>query len=238
MSTVFIDETIRSICNEINFQGGSTKNWKLLTEEELLYEAVVCIFSSQMIFEVAVAIVDRLAELKYLRIQQRFFDRNDYEASILAALSNPIAIRNSDGKIRYVRPRFKNRLASLLTKNMAEIHSHYGSLQQLLSASKSSKESRKSLIQLVHGFGPKQASLFLRRIGYCTDLAVLDTHVMDYLRLFHNCQMPTSKLGSLLFYEQIENQFRDIAIGFGHSIGCVDLATWITMRVAKREGYL
>jgi len=46
------------------------------------------------------------------------------------------------------------------------------------------------------------------------------------------------KLGLLTFYEEVEDNFREIASDFGHSLGCVDLATWVTMRVAKREGYI
>ncbi len=47
-----------------------------------------------------------------------------------------------------------------------------------------------------------------------------------------------SRLGRLSCYEEVEDTFREIASRFGHSLGCVDLATWLTMRVAKREAYL
>ena len=40
------------------------------------------------------------------------------------------------------------------------------------------------------------------------------------------------------FYEEIEETFREVAADFGHSLGCVDLATWLTMRVAKRDALL
>ena len=102
----------------------------------------------------------------------------------------------------------------------------------------SAKNARKALMLNVCGFGPKQASLFLRRVGYCADLAVLDVHVLDYLHLAHGVRIPPGQLGRLSGYEKIEDTFREIATRFGHSLGCVDLATWLTMRVAKREAYL
>ena len=93
-------------------------------------------------------------------------------------------------------------------------------------------------MQYVWGFGPKQASLFLRRVGYCSDLAVLDVHVLDYLQLARGLSPSPSKLGRLSFYEEIEDTFREISVEFGYSVGCVDLATWVAMRVAKKEALL
>ncbi len=137
-----------------------------------------------------------------------------------------------------MRPRFKNRLASLLTSTIVEIYGHAKTIRGLLFSARSAKDARLLLTQFVWGFGPKQASLFLRRIGYCADLAVLDVHVLDYLQLARGISVSPSKLARLPFYENIENTFREVASDFGHSLGCVDLATWLTMRVAKREAFL
>jgi N-glycosylase/DNA lyase len=45
-------------------------------------------------------------------------------------------------------------------------------------------------------------------------------------------------LSKLSTYEQIELEFRQVARDFGHAVGCVDMAMWVTMRVAKREAFL
>jgi N-glycosylase/DNA lyase len=73
---------------------------------------------------------------------------------------------------------------------------------------------------------------------WCADLAVLDVHVLDYLQLARGLSLSPSKLGRLSLYEEIENTFREISAEFGHSMGCVDLATWLTMRVVKKEAFL
>ena len=112
------------------------------------------------------------------------------------------------------------------------------SLRMILCSAQSSRHARELLVEAVWGFGPKQASLFLRRIGFCSSLAVLDTHVLDYLRLARGIDPKPGVLSRLSTYEKIEAEFKIVAEEFGHSVGCVDLAMWITMRVAKREAML
>lgn len=237
MNTEIINRTIDAMCSEIKAQGSSALDWRLLTEDEMLYEAAICIFGSQMQFEMAVATADRLRD-RGLLLSRELADRADYEKQILEALSQPLSVPGKDGVVRTVRPRFRNRLASLLATTVLEIYGKGHSLRRLLFNADSAKDARKVLMVNVWGFGPKQASLFLRRVGYCTDLAVLDVHVLDYLHLTRGVRIAPSQLGRLSCYEEIEDTFREIACRFGHSLGCVDLATWLTMRVAKREAYL
>lgn len=238
MKVAVINQTIRSMCVEIKAQGRELQDWQLQTEEELIYEAAVCVIGSQMKFESAVAIADRLRDTYLLRPQRSGFDCTALENSIANALSEPLVVLDNDGITRLIRPRFKNRIASLLTLTTSKIYGKSNTIRQLLLNAETAKEARWIMIQHVCGFGPKQASLFLRRIGYCADLAVLDVHVLDYLCLIRGITIPASKLGRLQFYEEIEDNFREIAAEFGYSVGCVDLATWLTMRVAKREAYL
>ncbi|MBC2732465.1 hypothetical protein [Thiobacillus sp.] len=237
MNVDIINRTIRAMCTEVKAQDSALQDWRLLDEEELLYEAALCIFGSQMVFEMAVATADRLRDANLIWPQYRL-DHGEYESRIVAALSEPLAMVGKDGSTRWARPRFKNRLASLLATTVAEIYGNARSIRNLLFAAETAKEAREALIQNIWGFGPKQASLFLRRVGYCADLAVLDVHVLDYLQLARGLKFMPSRLGRLASYEEIEDTFREIAAEFGYSLGCVDLATWLTMRVAKREAYL
>jgi N-glycosylase/DNA lyase len=108
----------------------------------------------------------------------------------------------------------------------------------MLGAARSASQARVSLVEAVSGFGPKQASLYLRRVGFSSELAVLDTHILDYLKMARGIDPKPGSLSRLSVYEQIEHQFRQVANDFGHGVGCVDLAMWVTMRVAKREAIL
>lgn len=237
MNADIINRTIDAMCSEIKAQAGSVPDWRLLTEDELLYEAAICIFGSQMQFELAVATADRLRNRGLLH-SKHLSEMGDYETLILDALSEPLPLTDKDCGVRLVRARFRNRLASLLTTTVARIYGTGNSLRRLLFSADGAKDARKALMLSVWGFGPKQASLFLRRVGYCADLAVLDVHVLDYLHLTRGLRVTPSRLGRLSCYEEIEDTFREVASRFDHSLGCVDLATWLTMRVAKREAYL
>lgn len=238
MNLQIINRAIREICTEVTAISESTADWRVLTEEQLLYEAAVCMFSSQMVFEIAEAMAQKILECGLLRCHCHSVEIRDYESQVVSVLSEPLTVMDSKGNIRLVRPRFKNRLASLLASTVQDIYGQGASIYKKLSIAKSSRHAREVLVDSIWGFGPKQASLFLRRIGYCSELAVLDTHVLDYLRLARGLDTKPTALSRLSAYERLEAEFQDVALEFGHSVGCVDLATWVTMRVAKREAIL
>lgn len=226
------------MCSEVTAVSESNTDWRALTEEQLLHEAVVCMFSSQMVFEVAEAMARKILESGLLNCHCHPANIRDYESQVVSILSEPLTVIGAKGEIRLVRPRFKNRLASLLASTVQDIYGQGTSVREILSIAKSSRDARQVLVDSIWGFGPKQASLFLRRIGYCSELAVLDTHVLDYLRLAIGVDPKPNSLSRLAAYERLEVEFQNIALEFGHSVGCVDLATWVTMRVAKRETIL
>jgi len=67
MNMVAVDKTIRALWAEVSDSALGVRDWHLRTEEELLYEACVCMFSSQMVFEVAEAAARRLKDRGLLR---------------------------------------------------------------------------------------------------------------------------------------------------------------------------
>jgi N-glycosylase/DNA lyase len=85
------------------------------------------------------------------------------------------------------------------------------------------------------GIGPKQASLFLRNIGFTEELAIFDTHLLRFMSLFGLFDQDIRPISSLRNYENLENHLRDYAKSAGYSLGCVDQAIWIVMRVYLRE---
>ncbi len=230
MNMAAVNKTIRALCVEVRSGAGGVRDWQLRTEEELLHEACVCMFSSQMMFEVAEAAARRIKDRGLHRITKL----DDYEQRLSLALYEPLTVEQG-GKTRLVRPRFRNRLASLLATTVSTMREQGQSLRGTLFSAASAREARELLVRQVWGFGPKQASLFLRRVGYCAELAVLDTHILDYLRVARGIDPKPGALSRLSGYERIEAEFQRVAAEFGHPVGCVDLAMWVTMRVAKRE---
>jgi len=161
MNAEIINRTIDAMCSEIKAQGGAELNWRLLTEDEMLYEAAICIFGSQMQFEMAVATADRLRE-RGLLFSKQLTGMTDCEVQVLDALSQPLSVPGKGGGVRTVMPRFRNRLASLLATTVTEMYGKGHSLRRLLFAADNAKDARKALMLNVWGFGPKQDSRFLR----------------------------------------------------------------------------
>jgi N-glycosylase/DNA lyase len=107
------------------------------------------------------------------------------------------------------------------------------SLTRILQASPDERTARHALVEGIPGIGPKQASLFLRNVGFAVDLAVLDVHILRYMRLCGCEVVPPITLRS---YTTIEDLFRSQVTHFGADLAHVDLAVWIVMREAKRLG--
>ena len=85
--------------------------------------------------------------------------------------------------------------------------------------------------------GPKQASLFLRNVGFAEDLAILDVHVLRYLCWMDGASPAHQpKVSSLRQYERHERRISRHAREASVTVGDLDLAVWVTSRVAVSEG--
>ena len=85
-------------------------------------------------------------------------------------------------------------------------------------------EKRILLVGTIDGMGMKEASHFLRNIGYC-GLAILDRHILKHLVLCHVYdELP--KIGSAKKYLEIEAMFSEFCDMFGIPIDEMDLLFW------------
>jgi N-glycosylase/DNA lyase len=235
LSLTKLNRAITDLCRYICSIEHPKTSWKSVSEKQLFYEATICIFGSQMLYEGAVALANKVQSKQMLSPDFVRLNLSSYESSLRNALSDRITFFDSSGIERNVYPRFKNRLAFLLAKTAKRLYVDGPPIQDLLNSAANDRAARQILVESVAGFGPKQASLFLRRIGYSSGLAVLDVHILDYLELARGVRTKEHSLSRISSYETVESEFHGVAADFGHSVGCVDLATWVTMRVAKRE---
>jgi len=145
---------------------------------------------------------------------------------ILDVLMMPLKLGNKERRFRFPRVRAKQ-----LEETRLALLRITGGLPALIDDSVEDLEARRRLVREVSGFGPKQASMFLRNVGRSYDLAILDSHVMRFgcaIGVF-NEQVPSS----LSQYERLEKSFRHYANAIGYSVGCVDSAVWITMQAVR-----
>jgi len=93
-------------------------------------------------------------------------------------------------------------------------------------AKKDTRHAREWLVENVKGIGYKEASHFLRNVGY-TDVAILDRHI---LRIMHEYEMipEVPKSITKVQYLTYENVLRLVAYRLKLSLAALDLYLWYT----------
>lgn len=140
-------------------------------------------------------------------------------------LATPLCV---NGRMR--RYRFYNTKADQLARCWTVFQSE-GGLRSLIDGFGLDQDARAWLVRCAPGLGPKQASMFLRDIGFSHDLAVLDRHILDYMALVGLSQAATRNVSGMSHYLKLEDRLRIHASGLGYSLGDFDRAVWVVMRV-------
>lgn len=109
-------------------------------------------------------------------------------------------------------------------------------LDTRLADSSDPRSMRERLVDAIPGLGPKQASMFLRNIGWSYDLAILDSHVLRFMAMKELVSSPAMNLGSVRRYERTECIAIRYADTLGHQVGYLDWAIWATMKAAAELG--
>lgn len=219
-----IQRALRDVMNELTQQAAAPPRWSELPEDALWRELVACILGSRVRFSTAYAAVGRLAAANLLdasKWRKNFCDYEKALTKILAASTTPHPF---------------SRVKAQQIRGAAEgVYSAGQSLRQALSSSQEPREIRRKLANDVPGLGPKQASLFLRNVGFASNLAVLDVHVLTYMNWFCLTDEPVLSVSGLRRYEMLEEAFVRHSRSLGHSPDQFDVAVWIVVRTARRE---
>ncbi len=231
MSELALRKAILAVATELSARRGQHEHWRRLQERTLWYELGACLLGSQVRFEQAAIAAQQLkaAGLLWERPDLRQIGR--FERAVAEILLRPLKMKNGQ-RARYRFPRSR---AALLRRAAVAIYSNGGTIRELLNAASCGQEARCRLVTVIPGIGPKQASLFLRNVSYADDLAVLDVHVLRYMRWIEAAPNIGLRLQSLSEYERIEERFRRHAVEMGVPVGHLDLAVWVTVRALVEE---
>ena len=110
-------------------------------------------------------------------------------------------------------------------KYIVEARKHAGSLKDTIKSFSSEEEARHWLAENVKGLGYKEASHFLRNIGF-KNLAIIDFHIADILVEHGLIQKPKSRALSRKKYLEIEKVLGKIAAKAGMNLAELDLYLW------------
>lgn len=200
---------------------------RLPSEAILWRELTTCILSSQVRFEVAQAFSRRISRARML------VDWADGERqlrrALLRQLTEPAKVSG-----RLQRYRFPVSKASQIAAAW-RVFSRLGSIRSRLSACDDAVSAREWLVSEIQGLGPKQASMFLRNVGLTVDLAILDRHVVSYMRIAGMGGVKVEALSRLHGYMRREDDLRKHADLMFCSVGALDGAIWVVMRVFQRD---
>jgi N-glycosylase/DNA lyase len=185
---------------------------------EIWRQKVFCVLSSQVSAQKAHFATEKLLA------QIPFFDGTlrlrDIEVACFTLLASP--------DVGYRFPRIRASQISLCWFPFWQIRNEYHEYVQSFG---SEDRARLDIIKTFPGIGLKQASMFLRNIGAAKNLAVIDVHVLTYLRVCHawNTAYLTSKK-----YLEAENILRQEALHHGLQLNVYDPIVWSAVRAVKK----
>ncbi len=192
-----IQNKIQSRLDEFN------RVWKKGSEEDILAELVFCILTPQSKAKSCWAAVESLLSKKLLLKG----DKNQITAEL--------------GGVR-----FKNKKAEYVIRARKQFSiDGKVSIKSQIGHFSDAYRAREWLVQNVKGMGYKEASHFLRNIGFGENLAILDRHVLKNLKLLGIIEeIPASLPGRRYF--AIEKRMEEFAESVRIPMNHLDLVLW------------
>jgi len=129
--------------------------------------------------------------------------------------------RSLAGALRGLGYRFPNARA----RYIIEARKKKSELEAVLASEQDAMKKRDWLVEDLLGLGYKEASHFLRNIGY-DGFAIIDFHIIDLLAREKMIERPKSRSLTKNRYLKIERLLADLASGSGISPGELDLYLW------------
>lgn len=206
----------------------SNKKWNEMSEHELWQELCLCILSSNVPYELAQSAFFHLMDIGYLRLE--WITRTSNSQKLIAEeLSRPIYLpKKLDGSCR--RYRFPNARSKNIYQAAKTVFSDEGWLSKLLGNSSSERAARDSLVVHIAGIGLKEASHFLRNIRYSKQLAIIDSHVISFLKKIEVIPERNVKTMTPKIYLDLESRLQEICEEYGLNLSIFDMAIWRYMR--------
>lgn len=216
-----IENAVREVNHELD-ENDSSAQWENLSEQVLFWELSSCIIGSRVTFEKAETVGELIKHDESLSLQELIANPKKYENRVYSILKEQKCLY-AKSKARYI------------VSTGRRVYMEEGtSIKEILKKSNDQYAARETLSDLCLGIGLKQASLFLRNIHYADNLAILDTHVINFIRLM-GLEEGSYKGMSKRLYLTYENQLRSYSEKFSTSIAKLDVSIWVVMRTISRE---
>ncbi len=220
MTLLHIESAIKCVYAKIRPISDDNK-WSSMTETQLLFELISCILGSQVTYETALVAANKINRAGLLKSPMKQYSFSEFESSVFHVLTTSY--------------RFAATKSNYIARTVWALYSDGGNIYDLLNKLGSAGGARHAIGQIATGIGPKQGSLFLRNIGYTDELAILDKHVLQFMFMVRLLDRKQPSISYFRTYEKYEDKLRSYASSLGLSLGRLDYAIWIVMRVYTRE---
>ncbi len=177
--------------------------WKEGSEREIFAEFIFCLLTPQSKAKVCWRAVENIVS------------------------KNMLLKGKADDIVRFLTGvRFKHKKASyiILAREKFVVNKKL-KIKEFLSKFDDVISMREWLVKNIKGMGYKEASHFLRNIGFGKDIAILDRHILKNLKLFNVIDKIPSSLSKKLYFE-IEDKMRKFSNKIKIPMDELDLLLW------------
>ena len=204
------------------------KNWLDVPEEHMWNEICFCILSANVSYDLVKSCITVLNDEGYLDIEQLINNKNSKKKLFNILNSSKFEPKKKDGTLRKYRyPRVRS---EQIIKAAQFIYLENKSIKQILKKFESDIDARNYLALNISGLGIKEASHFLRNIHYSDSLAILDIHMLEFLRQRTLIQFKKGHALTKSIYLKIETVLRNYVKFHKLNLAVFDLAVWYYMR--------
>ena len=205
-----------------------TTDWRERAETDIWRELCFCILSANVSYDLVKSCISVLESEGFLKIPQLINDPNAKENLYKILNSSKFKPLKKDGTLRKYRyPRVRS---EQIIKAAFFIYSENQDMKQILNKFKSDIDARNYLAANISGLGMKESSHFLRNIHYSDSLAILDIHILEYMRLQSLIELKKNKSLTKNMYLKIEGVLRNYTKQYKFNLAMFDLAVWHYMR--------
>lgn len=208
-------------------QNLSSRNWKNMKDFSLWKNLCLCILSSNVNFELAKSALEHLVNCELLEPSAILKKKKTRQKLILKELQKSIfKPRKKDGGYRKYRFPLRRSIDLVCAAN--EIYVNWKDLKYFLKIMKSEESARYHLLK-VSGLGLKESSHFLRNIGYSSSLAIIDVHIISFLKELEIIDTEKSTVTTKEYLE-LEKIMQHISRKNNLNLSILDNAIWHYMR--------
>lgn len=206
---------------KIGINDGLSHKWKTLSDKELWFELCLCILSSNVPYRMAESALLQLLNRDFLDYDT--FD-NHTKKNIAQELMRPIYLpKKKNGRFRSYR--FPNLRARYIFECGLVVRDCFKGLSNVLKEERSAYKVRNKIVESLPGIGMKEASMFLRDVGFTDQLAIVDRHILKFiptLIAYHGNVTNITKRR----YLELEERFQSISQALGATPLELDFVVW------------